>query len=56
MKKNVSKIILLAIVVAVAVVAVLKLMGQDNATVMGGAVAGGVVGGIVGAMAGSKKS
>ncbi len=37
-------IILIAVVVAVAVVISLKLMGQSNATVTGGAVAGGVVG------------
>lgn len=44
MKSNILKIGLFAALTAIIVVVVLKLLGQDNPTVTGGAVAGGVAG------------
>ena len=50
MKNRYLKIIMISILIAVIVVVVLKLLGQENPTVMGG----GITGGIVGALAGRK--
>ena len=48
MKNPLLKIMLFAIVTAIIVVVVLKLLGHDNATVTGGAVAGAVTGALAG--------
>lgn len=50
MKNNILRIALFSALVAVIVVVVLKLLGHDNPTVTGGAVAGGVTGAIVSAL------
>lgn len=46
MKNNLVKIALSAALIAIVVTVVLKLLGQSNPVVMGGAVAGAIVGGM----------
>ena len=47
MKSNILKIALFAALTAIVVVIVLKLLGYENTTVTGGAVAGGITGALV---------
>ena len=44
MKDNLLKIVLFAVITAIVVVIALKIIGYDNATVTGGAVAGAMAG------------
>ncbi|MEL6720579.1 MAG: hypothetical protein AAFP82_17875 [Bacteroidota bacterium] len=55
-KNRLLFIALISISVAVVVVIVLKSLGHDNPTVMGGSIAGGVAGAITGAFLKKKKS
>ncbi len=54
MKNKLVKIAIFAALIAIVVVVILKLLGHDNPTVTGGAVAGGVIGALAGSF--GKKS
>ncbi len=54
MKNKLVKIAIFAALIATVVVVILKLLGHDNPTVTGGAVAGGVIGALAGSF--GKKS
>ena len=55
MKNNLLKIALISSLIAVVVVVALKLLGQSNAVVMGGAIAGGIVGALASSMTKTKE-
>lgn len=55
MNNKILKIAIFAAIVAVVAVVVLKLLGQDNTTVYGGAIAGAVVGATTAALGKKRK-
>jgi len=54
MKNRYLKIIMASVLIAVIVVVVLKLLGQENPTVLAGGITGGIVGAIVGGVSNKK--